>query len=129
MFNKNKIMGKKQELEINSVNRIASKTEIKGDIKSEGDIRIDGKLIGNMVTKGKVIIGATGAIEGTIICKNAHIDGKLEGKITITELIEINSTGKVFGEIITNEISIETGAIFTGSCKMGNNETPIRNKT
>ena len=128
MFNKTKGMGKKVELEINSVNRIANKTEIKGDIKSEGDIRIDGKLIGNIDTKGKIIIGATGLIEGEIKCRNARIDGKLDGKITITELIEISSTGKVNGEIITSEISIEPGAMFTGSCKMDNNAKPYSEK-
>lgn len=120
MFNKNQNkMAKKQEVENNSINIIGGKTIIKGDVESEGDIRIDGKLIGNLQTKGKFVVGTSGQIEGEVICKNADISGKIDGKITISGLIILNSSANIQGDIITKELSIEPGAIFNGTCKMG----------
>jgi len=64
------IMAKMNETDNSAaVNLISQGTEITGDIKSAGDIRIDGTLNGNMVTKGKVVIGPTGRVKGEVDCK------------------------------------------------------------
>ena len=55
-------MGKNNESENNAINLLGIGTEITGDINSNGDIRIDGTLIGNIITKGKVVIGQTGKL-------------------------------------------------------------------
>ena len=111
-------MAKKQEVENNSINIIGSKTKIKGDIESNGDIRIDGELIGNLQTKGKFVVGNSGKIQGEVLCKNADISGKIDGKITVSGLIILNASANIQGDIITKELSIEPGAKFTGTCKM-----------
>ena len=56
-------------------NVIAKNTKIVGDILSEGDFRIDGSLEGNLTTKGRVIIGATGVIKGNVSASNSDIEG------------------------------------------------------
>ncbi|MCK7535231.1 MAG: polymer-forming cytoskeletal protein [Marinilabiliales bacterium] len=66
-----------------AVNLISQGTEITGDVKSAGDIRIDGILNGNLVTKGKVVIGPTGRVKGEVECKNSEVSGLIEGKITV----------------------------------------------
>jgi len=101
-----------------ATNLLAFGTEIIGEIKTDGDIRLDGKLKGNLTAQGKVVLGATGIIEGDITCKNALIEGKLDGKITVAELLTLNSTAKIHGEVITSKLAVEPGAIFTGTCKM-----------
>ncbi|MFZ1271060.1 MAG: polymer-forming cytoskeletal protein, partial [Bacteroidales bacterium] len=68
----------------NAVNLISQGTEITGDIKSTGDIRIDGILNGNMSTRGKVVIGPTGKVKGEVECKNSEVSGLIEGKITVS---------------------------------------------
>ncbi len=123
MFSKNKSnnMARKQEKpdsKGSGPNMIGNGTEIKGNIKSSGDIRIDGKLEGNIVIKGRFVVGPTGIIEGDIICRNAEVHGTIIGKITITELIALKENAKITGDIITNKISIEPGALFTGTCSM-----------
>ncbi len=112
-------MAKINETDTGSVvNLISQGTEITGDIKSTGDIRIDGVLNGNMVTKGKVVIGPTGKVKGEVECKNSEVSGQIEGKITVTQLLNLKASSIINGTIVTNKLSIEPGALFTGNCAM-----------
>ena len=115
----NGTMTKSNTQETNSVNLIGSGTTIEGDIKSTGDIRIDGNLVGSLNTKGKLVIGSTGSIDGEVVCQNADISGNIKGKITVHELLSLKATSKLTGDIITNKLAIEPGANFSGSCSMG----------
>lgn len=112
-------MSKNVSPESNAVNLIGAGTTIEGDIKSTGDIRVDGTLIGSLNTKGKVVIGQTGNVDGEIICQNADVSGTIKGKITVQELLSLKATSKLNGDIITNKLAIEPGANFSGSCSMG----------
>jgi len=79
-------------------NRIVEGTKIKGDIHSIADFRIDGELIGNYTSDGKLVIGATGKIIGNITCKNLDIEGEYEGKVIVTELLSVKAKAKIKGE-------------------------------
>ena len=115
---KEKTMAKPQE---NSgvVNLIGVGTTIIGEIKSSGDIRVDGTLSGSIQTKGKVVIGTTGMVEGDVNASNADVSGELKGAISVSELLALKSSAKLDGDIVTNKLAIEPGASFTGSCSMG----------
>lgn len=102
-----------------SINLIGNGTSIIGDIKSNGDVRIDGTLKGNISISGKLVVGPSGNIEGNIICQNADISGEIHGKVSVTELLSLKSSAKVLGDIVTGKISIEPNATFTGTCNMG----------
>ena len=115
-------MAKYNETESITINLISNGTDITGDIKSNGDLRIDGSLIGNLNTKGKVVIGLTGKVRGEIICKNSEISGLIEGKITVSQLLILKATSKIIGDIATSKLSIEPGAVFSGNCKMSNTD-------
>jgi len=106
---------------IKTINMVGTGTSITGNIISEGDIRIDGTLKGNLKTKGKVVIGPTGIHEGEINCKNIEISGKVDGKINVSELLSLKASARINGEIKTNKLAIEPGAIFSGSCDMKGN--------
>ena len=111
-------MGKFNETDNTTINLISNGTEITGDIKSNGDIRIDGSLTGNLSTKGKVVIGPTGKVNGEVYCKNSEVSGAVEGKISVGQLLNLKASSKIVGEIITFKLSIEPGAKFSGNCKM-----------
>lgn len=100
-------------------NHINSDTVIEGSIKARGNLRIDGKLTGTLECQGRVVIGASGVIEGDIKCENAEIEGSLMANITVSDLLSLKSTAKVQGDIVTKKLAIEPGATFTGSCSMG----------
>ncbi len=105
-----------------TINLISQGTDITGDIKSNGDIRIDGSLTGNLITKGKVVIGSTGKVKGEVSCKNSEVSGSVEGKINVGQLLNLKASSKILGDIITYKLAIEPGAKFTGTCKMSESE-------
>lgn len=108
-----------QEVDASVINIIRSGTEIKGDIICKGDIRIDGKVVGNLRSEGKVVVGENGVIEGEVDCLNATISGGLKVSIRVKELLSLKSTANLLGEIEAGQLQIEPGANFSGSCKMG----------
>ena len=111
-------MAKNIEMENHTINLIGNGTIIDGNITSNGDIRIDGNLNGNLSTKGRVIVGDTGKVKGEVHCKNFEIEGSLDGKIFVTELLSLRARSKVLGDISTSKLAIEPGAVFTGKCDM-----------
>ena len=116
-------MAKIAETENNVINQIGVGTEITGDVTTNGDIRFDGLLTGNLKTKGKVVIGETGAVKGEINCKNSVVEGKVEGKISVGELLTLKATSILTGDIITRRLAIEPGAKFSGNCSMTSEST------
>jgi len=112
-------MTKGQEMDQASINLIGAGTVIVGEVKANGDLRVDGSVTGSIHSKGKVVIGPTGHIEGEIVCQNADISGMVQGNITVAELLSLKATAHLKGEVITNKLSIEPGANFSGSCSMG----------
>jgi cytoskeletal protein CcmA (bactofilin family) len=117
-------MAKSFEQESPSINLIGAGTVIKGDIKSNGDIRIDGTLVGSVNSKGKLVVGATGNIEGEIVCQNADFSGIINASVTVSELLSMKATAKLNGDVVTNKLAIEPGALFSGSCSMNN--SPVK---
>jgi cytoskeletal protein CcmA (bactofilin family) len=116
-------MAKINETDNSTLNLISNGTDITGDIKSSGDIRIDGSLVGNLNTKGKVVIGPTGKVKGEVICKNSEVAGIIEGKITVGQLLNLKASSKIYGDIVTSKLSIEPGAVFSGNCKMSDTDS------
>lgn len=115
---KRNTMAKSINGENQSVNMLGAGTIIKGDIQSNGDFRVDGTLIGSIHSKGKIVIGETGNVDGEVVCKNADISGQVKAQLTVSELLTLKATANISGEITTNKLSIEPGARFSGTCNM-----------
>jgi cytoskeletal protein CcmA (bactofilin family) len=103
---------------LGKTNRIVEGTVITGNIISLADFRLDGQLIGDFTSKGKIVIGPAGSIKGEINCQNADIEGKLEGKIKVEELLSLKATAVVVGEVICDKLAVEPGAEFSATCVM-----------
>ncbi|HEX4888320.1 MAG TPA: polymer-forming cytoskeletal protein [Luteibaculaceae bacterium] len=101
------------------LNRIVEGTVIEGEIRSESSIRIDGKVLGATSTKGKLVVGSTGSIDGEVTCTQADIEGKIIGRITCTELLTLRAGARIEGDIATGKLAVEPGAVFNGQCSMG----------
>jgi cytoskeletal protein CcmA (bactofilin family) len=100
-------------------NRIEKNTKIKGDIISEADFRIDGKLDGNLKTSGKVVIGKDGYIHGKVECVNADIEGIFNGELLVSDLLTLKSSAIIEGVVSVAKLAVEPGATFNASCTMG----------
>ena len=103
---------------LGKTNRIVEGTLIKGDILSHADFRLDGELVGNFQSNGKIVIGPAGSVTGDIICKNADIEGKFSGKIQVTEIMNVKSKASIHGEVICGKLAVEPGAEFSATCVM-----------
>lgn len=115
------VFTKKEEVAASprTMNQLGSGTSITGDIRSESDIRIDGKVQGNISTKSKLVLGSSGVIDGDIICQNAFIEGRVNGKIDAAELLILSKSAFVSGDITIKKLVVEEGAKFNGKCTMG----------
>ncbi len=105
---------------LGKTNRIVEGTTITGDIVSQADFRLDGNLIGNFSSNGKLVIGPAGKVKGEINCQNVDIEGDFEGKIEVAETLSIKASAKIYGEVICEKLSVEPGADFSASCIMKN---------
>ena len=100
-------------------NSLVNGAKVEGSIFTENDIRIDGKLLGTLNCKGKVIVGPSGEIDGEIHCANAVIEGTINGLLFVSELLHVKESAKIEGDVNTAKLIVQSGAIFDVSCKMG----------
>jgi cytoskeletal protein CcmA (bactofilin family) len=103
----------------NSSNVIGKGTVLEGNIETYGNLRIEGRVIGNVKSKSKVALGANSHVEGNIVSQNADIEGEVKGKLEISEVLVLKATAVIMGDISTGKLVVEPGAVFNGSCKMG----------
>jgi len=118
---------KEKQQQILERNVIGSNTSIVGDVISEGDFRIDGKVEGTIKTGGRVVIGKNGTAIGKIECSDADIEGRFSGELNVQNLLTLKSTAKISGDVLTSKLSVEPGAEFNASCAMKSSVKELRN--
>ena len=99
-------------------NALTAGSKIIGTIIADSDIRIDGRVEGEMQCSGKVVIGEKGSVKGNISCQNAEIMGVLDGKISVNQTLALRASGKIDGEVKTQTLIVEPKALFNGTCSM-----------
>lgn len=102
-----------------NLNVLGEGTTIEGNLKSKGDIRIDGTVKGDIYTESKFVLGDKGKIEGNIKANNCDISGEVKGNVSTSELLIIKNTGIIHGDINTDKLIVESGGQFNGKCQMG----------
>lgn len=117
--------GLKKSEQIMITTIIGKGAECGGDFSAQGSARIDGRIDGNVKVTGKLIVGTTGVINGSVEAKAAMIGGEVIGNVTAPERTELTATARVIGDISTEVIVIDEKAVFQGGCNM-NQETPAK---
>ena len=97
-------------------NVIGSNTSIIGDVISEGDFRIDGKVDGTIKTAGRVVIGKLGSASGKIECGDADIEGTFVGELFVENLLTLKASAKISGDVKAGKLSVEPDAEFDATC-------------
>jgi len=99
-------------------NRFGAQTSMKGEIHSEEDFRIDGKFEGTFITTGKLVVGETGVLQGTIKAGQAEVMGKISGDLVVEGLLSIKKSATIEGTVKTGKLAVEQGATFNATCEM-----------
>jgi cytoskeletal protein CcmA (bactofilin family) len=106
----------KQQDRINAF--LGADTEFEGKLSFKGSVRIDGRLKGEILTDGTLIVGETASLESNIQVSHIIISGEVRGNITASDRIEIHAPARVFGNIETPVLVIAEGVVFEGNCSM-----------
>ena len=104
---------------MDNINRVVEGTVIEGVIRSESNLRIDGEFTGELITKGRLVVGPKGKVQGTVHCLCCDVEGTLEGDVTVLELLAMKSTSTVQGDLYYGQLSVEAGARALGTFRMG----------
>ncbi len=108
---------KKKPTPAQSASIITPGTAIKGEIRCDGNILINGELEGNIVSRSEVVVGKSGRVNGEIQAQKLLVSGEFRGNFT-GEIIDIMPYGKVYGDVVVNNIVIEPNAVFEGETKI-----------
>lgn len=117
---------KASEQNLRDQNKIAQGTKIIGDIEATGAFRIEGTVEGTVTTPGKVVVGKSGFISGTLKCENADFEGKFSGKLDISDTLTLRSSSHIEGEVLVGKLAVEPGATFNASCSMKGNVKSLK---
>ena len=104
------------------LNSLVKGTHVEGSIKAPSDFRIEGELKGDLACEAKLIIGPSGAVNGTVRCRTAMIEGKFEGTLVVADLLEVRDSSRVEGEITYGKLKIDSGAVLLGTVKMSSGQ-------
>jgi cytoskeletal protein CcmA (bactofilin family) len=94
-------------------------TEFKGIISYEGTVRIDGRVEGEIITKGTVVVGESAVIQAEISAGTVVSGGRITGNITASQKVQLLAPAVLTGAVKTPLLVIEEGVRFNGSCEMG----------
>ena len=98
---------------------IARGVRVEGDFRSQGNVTIEGELVGSLTCGGHLTIGPEASIKATVTAEEATVSGSIEGNLIISKRLDLKMTAKIKGDILADAITIESGASLDGNCKVG----------
>ena len=112
--------------EVNTI--IGQGTALKGDVKVEGSIQVDGDFEGTIEATDTLVVGESGKVDGDANVSNAVIGGRMYGNVFATGKIELQRGSQLLGDIKTRGLVIEDGVVFQGNCHMGDIVEPTERR-
>jgi cytoskeletal protein CcmA (bactofilin family) len=110
------------EIGKDEVTIIGNGVVLEGKLMSNGNIRVDGVINGDVNANGNVTVGENGEINGEINAENITIGGKVIGRVNAKEKLTLESKCNLRGDLVTKLLVVEAGAKFDGNSNMGNRE-------
>ncbi len=120
MFKKND-MGQKD----NQGTIIASGVRVEGDFASQGNVLVEGEVLGSMKTETDLAVGERARISADVSALNAVISGEVRGNVRVSERLDLTKTARIAGDVTAKVLSIEAGAILNGKCCVGEEVKPV----
>ncbi len=97
---------------------IGPETNVRGDFRVTGSVRLDGQVEGRMDVTETIVTGPRSLLKGELHCRTAVIAGRIEGDVYAAEGVELQSGAQVFGNINSKALVIQPDCVFQGNCSM-----------
>jgi len=110
----------------NTKNTLSADVEIKGSIKFQNDLHIDGKVEGEILSPGILVVGENAEVRGEIKTKSVTVHGKVQGNITVEERCELKGRAQLIGDLKAARLVIEEGATFVGKSEVTPNRVAMK---
>jgi cytoskeletal protein CcmA (bactofilin family) len=114
------------DLTTNQKNLLSSDVEIKGSIRFQNELTIDGKIEGEINSAGILTVGENAEIKGEIKTKSVTVHGKVHGNITVEDRCELKSRATLYGDLKATRLVIEDGATFVGKSEVTPNKVAMK---
>ena len=95
-----------------------------GDCDTDGAVRVEGTVQGNIRAGKAVVVGKEGVVNGDIFTQDAVIGGTVSGTLRAASRLEVQATSRIDGEVLAERMQLEEGAILNGSVQMGKGIAP-----
>jgi cytoskeletal protein CcmA (bactofilin family) len=105
---------------------LSAELEIIGTVKTSGSVQIDGRIEGEVISQGDVILGKSGSIKGNLNVNSISVSGTIQGNITAKDRIELKSTARLLGDIKAKRLAVEDGVTFVGKSEVNPTGQPIK---
>lgn len=106
----------KKEGTLNTI--IGKGTYVKGEIRVDSTIRVDGRFEGLLKAEDTVIIGETGELNAEIEAKHITVGGKIQGNVKASGSVVLEANSLLQGDLRTKSLIINEGALLNGKCVM-----------
>lgn len=93
--------------------------KVVGDLTTEGTVRIEGRVEGNVEADKAVVVGKDGEVQGDIRTEDSIISGEIRGSVTAASRLEVQATAQIDGEVHARRLQLEEGAMLNGTVRMG----------
>lgn len=97
---------------------VGAMTSVEGTIRTEGSIRIDGRMVGDIIAQANAAVGVGGIVEGNVTAKNVSVAGKVNGAVTALDKLILEAKSIMRGDIRASRLVVDEGAMFDGQCAM-----------
>ena len=100
-------------------NNLAPGTHIEGKFTTTEDLRLDGRITGEIHCGKKLAMGEHGHVNGDVVCEDSSIKGKITGTIKVKGLLHLLDTANLEGKIMAKKMVVDEGASYSGECLIG----------
>jgi len=100
-------------------NHLAPGTHIEGKFTTTEDLRLDGRITGEIHCSKKLVMGEHGHVNGDIVCEDSSIKGKIIGTLKVKGLLHLLETARLEGKIMAKKMVVDEGASYSGECLIG----------
>lgn len=107
---------------------IAGGVRVEGDFQSQGNIIVEGEVVGTLKTASDLFVGDRAKIQANVSATNAKVSGEIRGNVKIKERLELTPTSRVIGDVRAKVLIVEAGASVNGKISMGEEPAPLEIK-